>query len=130
MGGAPVRPIRGFWVFVCRGNSPHSPFPSPPPSQTPPHPYLLQSVAPLLNNTTQLASIEAAGKAALASASAALRRALSPAGGGGGGGQPDRVASLLGRLEERASASVLEERSEFDRVCAASMMTLGSKVRW
>ncbi|CAM9657059.1 unnamed protein product, partial [Ectocarpus sp. 8 AP-2014] len=74
----------------------------------------------------QLSSVEDAGKAALATALAGLRRSL---GGVNGGGETDRVTSLTGRLEERAAARVLEEKSEFDRSCAASMMALGTEER-
>lgn len=80
--------------------------------------------------------MEDAGKAALATARAALRRSLLPPGGVNGGGETagngplsDRVASLTGRLEEKAAARVLEEKSEFDRTCTASMMALGTEVR-
>lgn len=80
----------------------------------------------------QLASVEAAGKAALAGATAALKRALSPGGMNGGGTTgtgplSDRVASLVGRLEESARTTMVEERSEFTRSSAAFMMKLATE---
>lgn len=77
--------------------------------------------------------MNAAVTAALASASAALRRALM-AGGGDGAGTTgngplsDRVPALVRRLEDSAKSSLVEERLDFDRKCAAFMMKLGTEV--
>ena len=71
--------------------------------------------------------VEGAGKAALTTASAALRRALSP--DGVSEGNPDRVASMVGRLEEGTKSKIAEERAELDRSCTAFMMRLGREVR-